>query len=151
MACLPSPQTQASQRGASSMLVIAVLVLLGSLTVYVAGLVSSVNNGLAMEVNLTRASQAAESGLDWGRYRVKVNNTCNASQSIAMPASLSPYTVTVLCTRNNSTDGTIPRIQYRITATACNLPLAGNCPNNTSISPGPDYVEWQVTALVDYP
>lgn len=137
-------------RGASSVLVIAVLVLLGGLTTYVVGMVSSVSNGYAMEVNLMRAGQAAESGLEWGRYRLLVNNApCAAAQNVAMPGSLSPYTVTLRCTMGGI-DSPPNFIQYRLTATACNLPLGNTCPN-TSANPGPDYVERQVTVLVDHP
>ncbi len=150
---VPSAATRARRRsrGASSMLVIAVLVLLGGLTVYVVGLVSSVNNGYAMEVNLMRANQAAEAGLEWGRYRLLINNApCAATQNVLMPGSLSPYTVTLRCTQGG-TDSPPNFIQYRLTATACNLPQGGGTCPNTSINPGPDYVERQVTALVDHP
>ena len=138
-------------RGASAVLVIALLVLLGSLSVYVVGLVSSVNNGYTMEFNLMRASQAAESGLEWGRFRMMQNNVpCTAVQNVAMPGSLAPYTVTLRCTAGGADMAGPPAslVQYRLTATACNIPLGGSCPN-TSLNPGGDYVERQVSALVD--
>lgn len=138
-------------RGASAVLVIALLVLLGSLSVYVIGLVSSVNNGYAMEVNLLRATQAAEGGLEWMRFRMLRNNAaCTLVQNVVMPGSLGAYTVTVRCTTLGVDNSGPPAsfIQYRVTATACNIPQAGSCPNN-SINPGTDYVERRVTALVD--
>ncbi len=137
-------------QGASSLLVIAVLVLLGSLSVYVLGLVSSVSSGYAMEVNLTRAEQAALSGLEWGRYRMMQNNApCTPTQNVALPGSLAPYTVTLRCVTGGADLGPPASvIQYRLTATACNVPLGGNCPN-TSANPGSDYVARSVSALVD--
>lgn len=137
-------------RGASSLLVIAVLVLLGSLSVYVLGLVSSVSNGYAMEVNLARAEQAALSGLEWGRYRMMQNNVpCLASQNVVLPGSLAPYTVTLVCNAGGADVGPPASIiQYRLTATACNIPAGGICPNNNA-NPGSDYVARSVSALVD--
>jgi MSHA biogenesis protein MshP len=138
-------------RGASSLLVIAVMVLLGGLSVYVTGLVSSVSNGYAMEMNLARARQAAESGLEWGRYVMLQNGAaCTAVQNVVMPGSLAPYTVTVRCSTGGADLAGPPAsfVQYRLSVTACNIPSGGNCPN-TSIAPGSDYVERRLTALVD--
>lgn len=140
-----------SVRGASAVLVIAVLVLLGGLSVHVVGLVSSVNNGYAMEANLMRATQAAESGLEWARFRVlQSNQPCAPLQNVVMPGSLGPYTVTVRCIVGG-TDFTGPPAtwtQYRLTVTACNLPSAGACPN-TGLNPGNDYVERRASALIE--
>ncbi|MES2886443.1 MAG: hypothetical protein V4739_00395 [Pseudomonadota bacterium] len=140
-------------RGASSVLIIAVLVLLGGLSTSVVSLVSSVNNGYAMEITLMRAGQAAESGLDWGRYRLLRNGApCvdNTAQNIVMPGSLEPYTVTLRCTTGEaqSPGQNPPQMQYRLTATACNVPMAGLCPN-TNPTPGADYVERRSTTIVE--
>jgi len=137
------------QRGLSGLLVIAVLVLLGGVSAYAVALVTSVHSGLARDISFARASQAAEAGLDWGRYRVTAGAvaTCTAVQSInSLPGTLQPYTVTVLCTATGPyLESGLPVRAYRITATACNVPLAGQCPNAAA---GADYVERTVTALI---
>jgi MSHA biogenesis protein MshP len=143
------PRCRRRSRGASSVLVIAVLVLLGSLTVHLVGLVGSVNSGYAMAFNVVRAGQAAESGVEWGRYRILIDKApCVGAQNVVLPGSLSSYAVTLRCDMGGTEPG--KATQYRLTATACNLPMAGSCPN-ASINPGHDYVEQRATALVDLP
>lgn len=137
-------------QGASSLLVIAVLVLLSGLSVHLVGLVSSVSSGYAMETQLSRAEQAALSGLEWGRYQMMQNNApCTPNQNIALPGSLSAYTVSLTCNPGGTDLGPpASAVQYRLTATACNIPSAGRCPN-TNASPGSDYVQRSVSALID--
>ena len=139
-----------AQRGLSALLMIAVLVLLGGIRVYAFGLVTSVHRGYARELSFAGADQAAQAGLDWGRYRVRpgVVPICTPPQSInTLPGTLRPYTVTIQCDPGlaANTEGALMLRTYRITATACNQPLAGACPNPVA---GADYVERTVTALI---
>lgn len=137
------------QRGASMILVIAVLVLLGGLVAYSVGLVTSVNRGYARELSHARAHQAAEAGLEWARYRVTALAVpqCAASPSInTLPGSLRPYTVTVLCTVTGPfNESGAPVRAYQLDATACSQPLAGQCPNP---APAADYVARTVTTVI---
>jgi MSHA biogenesis protein MshP len=131
-----------AQRGMSALLVIAVLVLLGSVTAYAVRLVTTAHAGVARETAYTRAVAAARAGLDWGRYRLQVPPAaqCTPTQSIAtLPGTLAPYTVTVRCSAGapRQESGATVRA-YRLSATACNLPAGGQCPNAAA---GPDYVE----------
>lgn len=140
-----------SQRGLSGLLVIAVLVMLGGLTTYSVGLVTSVHSGYARELSHSRARQAAAAGAEWGRYRINVPAApaCAALQSInTLPGALRPYTVTVRCALvanvNEAPAPFPPGINvYQITATACNLPVGGQCPNAVATA---DYVEATTTA-----
>ena len=138
------------QRGLSGILILAVLVVLGALLTYSIGLVTSVHSGFARELSFARATQAAEAGLDWGRFRVSNGAAalCLPAQTLTtLPGTLQPYAVTVRCTLSGSyseTGATVRR--YRLTATACNLPLAGNCPNPVASA---DYVERQVSGLAE--
>lgn len=138
-----------SQRGLSALLIIAVLVLLGGLTTYAVGLVTSVHSGYAREMLFARADQAAQAGLDWGQFRVRAlpAATCTAAQSITtLPGTLQAYTVTVRCVATGPyAEGAASRRSYRISATACNQPLAGACPNTVA---GADYVERTVSTLL---
>ena len=144
----PRAATQNAQRGVSGIMVLAILVLLGGLSAYAVGLVTSVHSGYAAELSHARATQAAEAGLDWGRYRVSVPAVanCAAAQNLTLPSTLAPYRVTVRCTASALlTEGGVPLRVYRITATACNLPAAGACPNATASA---DYVERLLSAQV---
>jgi len=137
-------------RGLSGLLVIAVLVMLGGLTTYAVGLVTSVHSGYARELSAARAQQAALAGLDWGRFRISNGAAaiCSAAQNLTpLPGTLQPYTVTVRCTASGpyTETATLVRI-YSISATACNLPAGGNCPNAAASA---DYVEFTATALAE--
>lgn len=138
-----------SQRGLSALLMIAVLVLLGGLTVYAFGLVTSVHSGYARALSFARADEAAQAGLDWGRYQVSAlpAPACTALQTInTLPGTLRPYTVSVRCNVFGPyTEGGAPVRTYQIRATACNRPFAGACPNAVA---GADDVERTVTTLI---
>jgi MSHA biogenesis protein MshP len=136
------------QRGISGMLVIAALVLFGGMAVYGVSTVTSVHTQFAQEVASARAMQAAQAGLDWARYQVKipVAANCPASQTLVLPSTLAMYQVTVTCTSSALlTDGAATFRMYQLTATACNIPGAGGCPNAAG---GNDYVEKQVSTWV---
>lgn len=138
-----------SQRGLSALLVIAVLVLLGGLTTYSVGLVTSAQGGYGRELSFSRADSAARAGLDWGQYRVNALPVpaCTAAQSInTLPGQLRPFTVTVRCVANGPyTETALPVRTYQISATACSQPAAGACPNP---APGADYVERTHATLI---
>jgi MSHA biogenesis protein MshP len=138
------------QRGFSAVMVIALLVLLGGLSVYAVGLVTSVLGGHARELSYARAALAAQAGLDWGRWRISAGAAplCAAVQTLsALPGSLRPYAVTVRCSASGPyTEGAATLRVYRIDASACNLPALGPCP---SASTSADYVQASLTAQVE--
>lgn len=137
------------QRGFSGVTIIAVLVMVGAVVPYAVGLVTAVNDGHARALSFARATQAAEAGLDWGRYRIHNGGaaTCTALQSIStLPGTLQPYTVSVRCTQSVSVSESGVTVRgYRLVATACNQPLAGLCPN--AAATGADYVERTLSTL----
>lgn len=138
------------QRGVSGVMVIAVLVLLGGLTTFAVGLVTSVQSSYARELSFARATQAAEAGLDWGRWRITAvpAPTCTAAQTLTtLPGTLLPYAVTVRCTLSGTfAEGPSTVRVYRIDSSACNLPAGGICPNPTASS---DYVQATASAIVE--
>jgi MSHA biogenesis protein MshP len=94
-----------------------------------------------------RGYQAAQSGIEWGAWQVLQNGgACAVSTNLALPGSLTLFTVTVGCTSTAHTEAGTPVTIYQLTATACNQPAAGACPNP---APGVDYVERQVQAAVE--
>jgi MSHA biogenesis protein MshP len=143
-------QAARQQRGVSSVLILAVLTVLGAVLTYAIGLVTSVHSGFARELSHARATQAAAAGLDWGRYRISSGAAplCAAALTLnTLPGTLQPYSVTVRCTLTGTvTESAVPVQRYRISATACNVPAAGTCPNPAASA---DYVESQVNALAE--
>ena len=140
---------QRDQRGLSAVMILAVLVMLGALSAYAVGLVTSVHNGYATELSHARATQAAEAGLDWGRFRITTGAgpSCVASQTLTLASTLAPYRVTVRCTLSvATTEGGPPLNMYRISASACNVPAGGNCPNAAASA---DYVERVLSTIVE--
>jgi MSHA biogenesis protein MshP len=142
-------QAKRAQRGFSAVMIIAVLVMVGAVVPFAVGLVTAVHDGHARALSHARATQAAEAGLDWGRYRIfnGAAATCTALQSITtLPGTLLPYTVSVRCTLSVAvTESGLTVNAYRVVATACNQPLAGACPNAASTAA--DYVERTLSTL----
>lgn len=109
----------------------------------------------ALDVQGTRAYLAGRSGIEWALFNVFVAGSycggpAGATNSFSMPSgtTLSDFTVTVVCTPTTYTSATAtiavsPDIIAReITATACNQPASGACPNP---NPGMGYVQRVVT------
>ncbi|MRR52081.1 MAG: hypothetical protein EG825_14420 [Rhodocyclaceae bacterium] len=154
------------------------LVILAGLGAFMITLSGNQQLGLAQDVNGSRALLAARAGLDWGACMMVKSrdgtNYCGTGTATAPVAAfytacsgaagtstldhaagafpgLAEFTVSVTCTKTCVDEGTAcptgSSNLYLITATACNSPTAGACPNTTT--PGPLYVERQVTTLVE--
>ena len=132
------------QRGASlitAIFLIVVLVSLGAFLVTVSGLQQSSS---ALDLQGSRAYQAARAGIEWGAFQALRNSTC-ATGSFSPGGGLSDFTVTVTCVPTpyseiTAATGTV----YRITANACNRPSAGVCPGTV----GQNYIERELQATV---
>lgn len=132
------------QVGLSGMLVMAALVLMGSLSAYGVSLVTSVHSRFAQELSVARATQAAEAGMEWARFQLTqpAAPVCPALQTLNLPSTLAAYRVTVRCTATGThTEGAGGVRTWRITATGCN---AVACPGALNA----DYVERQLQAWV---
>ena len=146
----PHLRNDLPQRGFSSALMLAVIVLLSSLLAYAVTLTSSAHSGLAQEIAATRALQAARSGLEWGRYRI-VNGAgpiCAPTTTLALPLSSGALPVTVRCTETLpafNEAGTPVRI-FQLTAIACSPAPSGTCPDATGSG---DYVQQQATGIAE--
>ncbi len=90
----------------------------------------------------TRAYAAARSGIEWGAYNSLRNDNCAASTALALGGTLSGYTVTVTCTTSSYDEAGAAVDINTIVAIACN---SATCPQAT---PGPNYVERQITVMV---
>ncbi len=130
------------------MTAIFLIVILAALAGFAARLFSVQQQSSGLDVQGSQAYAAAQSGIDWGAHRALIGGSCAGATNLVMPAGtpLAPFTVTVLCvpTTHNEAGNTVTI--YQLTATACNQPSGGTCPNGV---PGDSYVERQVTATVE--
>lgn len=137
---------QRLQGGFALITAIIILVVLAGLGAFAASFIPMQQLGSAADIQGARTLMAARSGLEWGAYQVtQASGTCAASTTNTLPAtaaSLQGITVTVTCDNSKAP-------LYKITATACNQPSGGACPNTTS--PNVSYVERQVEMVVQYP
>ena len=122
------------------------LVILALLGAFMASIAVWQHKGTADDVQGTRALLAARAGADWGLHRVTQAATCAGGTFVPPGAALADFTVTVACSATTATEAGTGVTVYLITATACNQPSGGNCPNTTS--PGAYYVERQWSAAV---
>ncbi len=102
------------------------LLLMAALAALVANLATSQHASSAMDVQGSRAYQAARAGIEWGAYKIlNPPAACFATTSFVPPApTLSSFTVTVTCNTTVTSGVTV----YSIQSTACNEPSAGSCP-----------------------
>jgi MSHA biogenesis protein MshP len=139
----------------SAILLIVLLAGLGAVAVSVN---SAQNDAGGLDVQGLRANQAAQAGIEWGSYQVMLPPynpavappACPAATNLVLPGSLAGFVASVTCVQSGTyTDGAgqTNHATYRLTATACNLPAAGTCPNPAA-APGTGYVERQITSLV---
>lgn len=129
------------QQGVSIVTAIFLLVVLSVLGTAIVSLSASQHKDSALDLLGSRAYEAARSGMEYGLYRrlEDPSKACASSLSFnPTPASMSSFTVTVTCSVNTATVQ-----QTTITATACNQPSGGVCPNPAPTSA--DYVQRVVT------
>lgn len=128
--------------GFSIVSAIFLIVVLSGLAVAAVSLTASQQTSSALDLLGSRAYEAARSGVEYGLYR-QVNGNCAATSSFVPGGSLSSFTVTVQCTvvPTPGMDAKMNRII--VTATACNQPAGGACPNPAPASV--DYVQRVVT------
>jgi MSHA biogenesis protein MshP len=143
------------QRGASLATAIFLIVILAALGAYIATVSSLHHTSAVLDLQGSRAYQAAKSGIEWGAYQVFQNSAgafatnCNAgpaTQSLSgLAGTLADFTVTVACSSVQFSEITAATGRvYVLTATACNQPTGGNCPGTL----GQRYVERQLQATV---
>lgn len=112
-----------------------------------------------LDVMGSRAYQAARAGIEWALFQ-RLNPlvakpdgstqsycTSGATYSFQLPGgtSLSPFTVTVSCVLTAGPATPNPITIRTVTATACNQPVAGACPNSNPTIVGYVQRQMQVT------
>jgi MSHA biogenesis protein MshP len=126
-----------AQRGLSLLAAIFMLLLFAALAAYMAGFSGTASVTSAQDVQGMRAHHAAEAGIEWGLYRVLVDDAC---VSATLPAPIGDFTVTVNCVSSGpfneaGSDFSV----YRLTARAA---IAGQ------VVGSPGFVERESSATV---
>ena len=134
------------ERGIGLVTAVFLLLVTSALIVFLVNLSSLQHSTATLDVQSSRAYQAARAGIEWAVYRAVRDSSCAGSASFSLSADLSDFTVTVNCTDTpyTETDSREKHV-YSVVATACNRPSAGACPGD----PAPFYVERQLQAQVD--
>ena len=131
---------------ATAIFLIVVLAALGAFLLTVSNLQQTSS---ALDLQGSKAYQAARAGIEWGAFQALRNGNCaaaSATTSFVAGGTLGDFTVTVGCTSTAYTELTTSGTVYLITATACNRTNASICPNNAA--PGQNYVERQLQATM---
>lgn len=130
--------------GFSIVSAIFLIVVLSGLAVAAVSLTSIQQTSSALDLLGSRAYEAARSGAEYGIYqRQQVNGTCAATLSFVPGGTLAAFTVTVQCTVVPTPGMGAAMNSTIVTATACNQPAGGVCPNPAPASV--DYVQRVVT------
>ena len=132
-------------RGVSLITAIFLLVVLAGLGAAMVSVSTAQHASAAMDVQGSRAYQAARAGIEWGLYKQLRTQAAGApcfaaSSSFTLPAgtTLSGFSVTVKCTSNTSIAALV---RYRIVAIACYQPSGTTCPNYSN---NLDYVQRRI-------
>jgi MSHA biogenesis protein MshP len=148
------------QAGIAAVTAIAILVVLALLGTFIVNVSGTQQRSLALDLLGSRAYQAARSGIEWMAFQVyspentnpaagpyTVPYSCAASTNISgLAGDLADFALTVTCSSSSYTEfGNTVRV-YQVSATACNIPVAGACPNNATASPS--YAERQITSVI---
>lgn len=140
----------AALRGFSLISAIFLLVVLAALGVAIVNVATVQHKSSAFDVQGARAYQAARAGVEWALYQSLITGgycmgPAATTTSFPMPSgtTLSEFTVTVTCTPtiyDTTTAIAVPDTitVQEITATACNQPSGGSCPN---ASGGANYIQ----------
>lgn len=132
-------------RGVSIVTAIFLLVVLSGMGVAIVTFATAQRQAAVIDLLGTRAYEAARSGAEYGLYQHLRGAAC-PNTTFAAPGALAPMTVTVVCAQSSNTmEGGAVLTQTRITATACNQPAGGSCPN---AAPAADYVQRVVQVVI---
>jgi MSHA biogenesis protein MshP len=134
-------------RGFATAVIIGLLVLMAVLGTALVVISTTQQAGFALDLQGTRAYQAARSGAEWGINRVLNGTACTTvnGTTFTYAGNLAGFQVTLGCLSNTHQEVTTTVTMYTITATGCNL-ASGTC---AVAAPTPsNYVERQLSVTV---
>jgi MSHA biogenesis protein MshP len=135
-------------RGVSIVTAIFLLVVLSGIGAAIVTFATAQQQASALDLLGTRAYEAARTGIEYGLFQQQRGTAAQCAASFTAPGTLSQMTVSVTCVQAPPAvmaDGTTTLTQTTITATACNQPVNGACPN---AAPGVDYVQRVVRVVI---
>lgn len=125
------------------------LVVIAVLGAYIVSVSTTQHTTAALDLQGSKAYQAAYAGMQWGVFQALQNTSCvsGVGVSIALTGNLAGFSATVVCTSTPPyTEGSTTRTIYRITSTGCSPPNAVvACPGIQ----GGYYAERQLEATLD--
>lgn len=142
----PQPATGPRSAGFSMVTAIFLLVILALLGAFLVRVATIQHTSSTLDVQSTRAYQAARAGVEWGAYQVLDPANTSGSALPACPASptaltlagtLSEFSVSVTCSRTTHTESNRDIGVYLVTATASSGTVGS-----------PFYVERQLTVTL---
>ncbi len=120
-----------------------ILVVLAALGAFILNISAQQQIGAALDVQGARAYQAARAGVEWGLYQqLQGGVACPTGSFVPPAATLAEFTVSVTCVATPDPGGHGGPTVRVLTATACNQPNAGVCPN--TVNPGSHYIERRI-------
>jgi MSHA biogenesis protein MshP len=142
MACAETGRRR--ERGFSLVAAVFLVVVLSTLGAAIANFAVVQHKSSASDIQGSRAYQAARAGIEWGLYWALIGSpgSCPTGNMTPPAATLVNFTVTVGCGSYTATNLSANNLVRTLTATACNQPAAGACPNP---APGANYVQRVVT------
>ena len=127
-ACHPGQRAPHAESGFVLPTAIFLLVILAALATFMVALSRTSHISSALDIQGSRAYQAARAGIEWAAWKVVDPQTLPATSTTPCPASpttltplagtLAAFTVVVTCTRTPATDGADAVAIYQITSTA---------------------------------
>lgn len=143
---MPRTTLEKQARGFALPAAIFLLVVMGGLAGWLMQLTTATLAQEALELEGTRAYQAAQAGVEAGIYAASASGGC-APQTLTFSGQLGRFTASVACTPFSADEGGQSVTLYRITSVACNQPSGGACPNATPTLS--EYAERHMTATVE--
>lgn len=138
---------RAKQTGFSLIMAIFLIVVLGGIAVFIGRVTSMQLQSSNLDQGGSTAYQAARAGIEWGVYQALIISSCATGPvSFSPGAGLAKFIVSVTCHRSDTNEVGYPYI-YTLTATSCNQPLAGACPNAGAVGTL-TYIERQLTVIL---
>ena len=116
--CLKRPSVK-SQYGFLLVTAIFLLVILAALGAFILTITGTQQTSSALDVQGSRAYQAARAGIEWGSYQVLINSTCSAGPTnvTGMGGTLSGFTAAVTCSSTATSEAGATVTLYQITST----------------------------------
>lgn len=125
----------AQQDGFTIVAAIFILIILAGLGIFLATISRLEQNTAALDALSQTAYQSAKAGTEWGAYQVLINTSgaytlaCRPGPTTQSFVPIAGYTVTVQCSSSAYSEASATIRVYDLVANACNVPLAGSCPN----------------------